>query len=123
MPLADFYDTKPSSTETAVSRNLFAPNVLIHDAVELRPMLDSGSMVCSLNSRLLPLLEEANVLSPNTISPTSVVIGCGGLRKSPIGVFDCHISVPTFIVDGQSDDLILRSNISAAVGHSREMER
>ena len=36
--------------------DLFYTSVVIHDAVELRAMLDSGSMACSLSSRLLPNL-------------------------------------------------------------------
>ncbi|XP_061823055.1 uncharacterized protein [Nerophis lumbriciformis] len=99
--------------------NLFHTDVLIQDAVELRAMLDSGSMACSLSSCMLPLLEQANVISSDLISPTSVtLIGCGGSKTRPVGVcelqmtiFDCHISVPTLIVDGQCDDLILGSNV------------
>ena len=82
-------------------------------------MLDSGSMACSLSSRLLPMLQDASVISPHSIAPTSVVlIGCGGLKTSPVGVcelqmkvHDCQVSVPTLIVDGQADDLILGSNV------------
>lgn len=82
-------------------------------------MLDSGSMACSLGSQVLPLLEQAKAISPDSISPTSVIlIGCGGTRTSPVGVcelqmkvLDCCISVPTLIVEGQSDDLILGSNV------------
>ena len=82
-------------------------------------MLDSGSMACSLSSRLLPMLQDAGVISPHSIAPTSVVlIGCGGLKTSPVGVcelqmkvHDCQVSVPTLIVDGQADDLILGSNV------------
>ena len=82
-------------------------------------MLDSGSMACSMSSRLLPKLQDAGVISPHSVAPTSVVlIGCGGLRTCPVGVcelqmkvHDCQISVPTLVVDGQSDDLILGSNV------------
>lgn len=98
---------------------LFHIDVLVQDAVKLRAMLDSGSMACSLSSRVLPLLEQAGVVGPGSISHTSVVlIGCGGSRTSPIGVCElkmqvhgCRFSVPTLIVKGQSDDLILGSNV------------
>lgn len=67
--------------------NLFYTDVLVQDAVELHVMLDSFSMACSLSSHTLSLLEEANVVSADSISPTSVtLIGCGGLKTSPIGV-------------------------------------
>lgn len=63
--------------------NLFYTDVLVHNVLELRAMLDSGSMACSLSTRVLPLLEQANVVVPGSISPTSVVlIGCGGSRTS-----------------------------------------
>ncbi|CAJ1053377.1 Retrovirus-related Pol polyprotein from transposon 17.6 [Xyrichtys novacula] len=85
----------------------------------LNAMLDSGSVACSLSSHVLNLMIEKNVISPDSISPTSVVlIGCGGLTTRPVGacelkmkVFDCCFSVPTLIVEGQSDDLILGSNV------------
>ncbi|XP_069392240.1 retrovirus-related Pol polyprotein from transposon 297 [Paralichthys olivaceus] len=99
--------------------DLFHTDVLIQDTVKLRAMLDSGSMACSLSSRVLPLLKQNNVVSPDSISPTSVVlVGCGGSRTNPVGVcelqmrvFGCGFSVPTLIVEGQSDDLILGSNV------------
>ena len=37
-------------------QDLFYTSVVIHDAVELHAMLDSGSMACSPSSRLLPKL-------------------------------------------------------------------
>lgn len=99
--------------------DLFYTSVLVDDAVELRGMLDSGSMACSLSLSVLPLLEKANVVSSDSISQTSVVlVGCGGLRTTPIGVcelkmkvLDCNILVPTLIIEGQDDDLILGSNV------------
>ncbi len=99
--------------------NLFHADVLVQDTVKLRAMLDSGSAACSLSFHVLSLLEQANVVSPDSISPTSVVlISCGGSRTSPVGVcelqmrvFGSCFSVPTLIVEGQSDDLILGSNV------------
>ncbi|KAK0147322.1 hypothetical protein N1851_013258 [Merluccius polli] len=99
--------------------DLFHTDVVIQDAVKLRAMLDSGSMACSLSARALPLLKQNDVIPPGSISPTSVVlVGCGGSRTNPVGVcelqmrvFGCCFSVPTFIVEGQGDDLILGSNV------------
>lgn len=108
--------------------NLFHTDVLIQDTVKLRAMLDSGSMACSLSSRVLPLLTQNNVDSPDSVSPTSVVlVGCGGSRTNPVGVcelqmkvFGCCFSVPTLIVEGQSDDLILGSNVIKSPHSSAE---
>ena len=66
-----------------------------------------------------PFWSGAGVLVPGSISPTSVVlIGCGGSRTNPVGVCElqmrvlgCSFSVPTLIVEGQSDELILGSNV------------
>lgn len=99
--------------------DLFHTDVTLNDTVQVRALLDSGSMACSLSARLLPVLENSGIVTPESVSPTSIVlIGCGGLKTSPVGtcelrmsVFDCQISVPTFIVEGQTDDLILGSNI------------
>lgn len=99
--------------------NLFHTDVLIQDTVKLQAMLDSGSMACSLSSRVLPLLAQNNVVSPDSVSPTSVVlVGCGGLRTNPVGVcelqmrvFGCCFSVPTLIAEVQNDDLILGINV------------
>lgn len=54
--------------------NLFHTDVLIQDTVKLRAMLDSSSMACSLSSQALPLLEQNNVVSPDAIAPTSVIL-------------------------------------------------
>lgn len=99
--------------------DLFHTDVLIQDTVKQRAMLDSGSMACSLSSQALPLLTQNNVVSPDAIVPTSVVlIGCGGSRTNPVGVCELQMevfgrcfSVPTLKVEGQSDDLILGSNV------------
>lgn len=99
--------------------NLMYTTVLVQGSVELNAMVDSGSMACTLSSHALSLLERADVLTPDALSPTSVtLVGCGGLKTSPLGVCDlqmkvygCSVLVPTLIVDGQGDDLILGSNV------------
>ncbi|KAK0144036.1 hypothetical protein N1851_017626 [Merluccius polli] len=53
---------------------LFYTSVSIQSAVTLRSMLDSGSMACSLSSRVLPLLETSNIVSSDSISPTDDLI-------------------------------------------------
>ncbi|KAI3363625.1 hypothetical protein L3Q82_001262 [Scortum barcoo] len=103
----------------SATHDLFYTSVLVNDTVELRGMLDSGSVACSLSSSVLPRMGKSSVVSSDSISQTSVVlVGCGGLRTSPIcvcelkmKVLDCNILVPTLIVEGQDDDLILGSNV------------
>jgi hypothetical protein len=99
--------------------DLFYAKVLIGGEVEMRAMLDSGSMACTLSSRVLPELLHAGVLKSPSLSPTEVVlVGCGGLKMRPLGVcelemevYGCRVAVPTLVVEGQSDDLILGSNL------------
>lgn len=65
------------NTQLNVTSDLFYTSVSLGDTLELQAMLESSSMACSLSFRLLPWLEEANVVFPDAISPTSVVlVGC-----------------------------------------------
>ena len=97
----------------------FYAKTVIGGKVEVRALLDSGSMACTLKSAVLPKLLQAGVLKSPSLSPTDVVlVGCGGLRKCPLGVcelemevYSCRVLVPTLVVDGQCDDLILGSNL------------
>lgn len=108
-----------STQRLSATDELFHTDMLVQDAVELRAMLDSGVGACSLSPRILPLLEQANIVSPGSISPTSVImIGCGGSRSNPVGVcelqmkvLDCCISVQALIVESQRDDFVLDRNV------------
>lgn len=99
--------------------DLFYTNVRLANGVDVRAMIDSGSMACTLSSSLLSRLQNAGVLNSHSLSHTEVVlVGCGGSKTSPVGVcelkmtvYGCSVCVPTLVVDGQSDDLILGSNV------------
>lgn len=52
--------------------DLFYAKVLIGGEVEVRAVLDSGSMACTLSSRVLPELLHAGVLKSPSLSPTEV---------------------------------------------------
>lgn len=64
-------------------------------------------------------LIEAGVVDPSSQEVTNIVfIGCGGVRVKPesvmdleIEVYGCRVSVPTFLVKNQQDDLIVGSNV------------
>jgi hypothetical protein len=76
-------------------------------------------MACTLSSRVLPELLHAGVLKSPSLRPTEIVlVGCGGLKTRPLGVcelemelYGCRVAVPTLVVEGQSVDLILGSNL------------
>ncbi len=99
--------------------DLFYTTVIIGGQVEAKAMLDTGSMACTMSSNILPQLLSSGVLSSLSLAPTDVVlIGCGGTRTKPLGmselemtVYGCHVTVPTLVVEGQGDDLILGNNL------------
>ncbi|CAI5694737.1 unnamed protein product [Oreochromis niloticus] len=88
-------------------------------------MLDSGSMACTLSTNMMPQLLHHAVLPTPTLQPTDVVlIGCGGSRTVPSGVCDitvemygCKVVVPMLVIAGQSEDLILGSNLMRYLGN------
>lgn len=83
-------------------------------------MLNSGSMACSISEHGVEKLRSAGVL-PEKQHPKEniVLIGCGGLQTRPEGFFielemqlyGTRCVVPTLVVPGQQDDLILGSNV------------
>lgn len=98
---------------------LFYASVLVNHSVQLRGMLDTGSMACSISEHAVERLSSAGVLPErHRLEENIVLIGCGGLQTQPEGFFDLgmqlygvHCVVPTLVVPGQRDDLILGSNI------------
>ena len=101
------------------SDSLFYTPVIISDTVTLNAMLDSGSMACTISEDAAMRLREAGVVTLNDHFNTDVVlIGCGGRRVTPesavhvqMEVYGCKIEVPTLVVQGQHDDLILGTNV------------
>lgn len=99
--------------------DLFYTSVIIGGKAEAKAMLDSGSMACTMSSKILPQLLSTGMLSSLSFAPTDVVlVGCGSIRTNPLGVceldmdvYSCHVTVPTLVVDRQSDGLILGSNL------------
>lgn len=104
---------------------LFYTPVQINNAVTLSGMMDSGSMACSISESAVEKLSAASVL-PEKKQPAEnvVLIGCGGLQTKPEGFYDLEmdlygmrIIVPTLLVPGQHDDLILGSNFIKHIIH------
>lgn len=97
----------------------------------VRAMLDSGSMACTLSSCVMPRLLQQDVLKASTLEPTDIVlIGCGGSKTIPSGLCDlgvdaygCKVIVPTLVVDDQSDDLIIGSNLMRYLAKRLKIER
>ncbi|KAK0137889.1 Retrovirus-related Pol polyprotein from transposon 297 [Merluccius polli] len=122
-----FCETLPKSSKvimqktmrTAQSDSLFYTSVLVQGKIELKGMLDTGSMATTLSADVVPRLREAGVLPGECPAPVDIVlVGCGGKQTSPLGVCDMTIEmygfsfeVPVLIVEGQVDPLIVGTNV------------
>lgn len=107
------------------SDSLFYTPVIVGNKLTLGGMLDSGSMACTMSESAEAKLLDAGVLKKEKGSNCDVVlIGCGGSRVKPKSVYDvemevygCKIIVPTLVVHGQLDDLIIGTNVIKHVIH------
>lgn len=101
------------------SDSLFYTPVVMGETVKMGGMLDSGSMACSISETAERKLIEAGVITDQRkIDVNVVLVGCGGLRVKPksafnveMEVYGCKMSVPTLVVSGQHDELILGTNV------------
>ena len=102
----------------APNDDLFYTCVVVNDIIEVKGMIDSGSMACMLSSAMVPRLQGAGVLTSEALFPVDVVlVGCGGMKTRTVGacelvlmVYGHKASVPVLVVDGQIDKLIIGSN-------------
>lgn len=98
---------------------LFYTPVSVSGRCSLTGMLDSGSMSCTLSEEADSKLRAAGVaLIPQHAPENVVLVGCGGLLTQPKCIYDLDIEVygtrflvPTFVVPGQKDELIVGSNV------------
>lgn len=107
-----------NTMRTAQSDCLFYATVLVQDKIELRGMLDTGSMATTLSADVVPRLMEAGVVVDTSLTPDVVLVGCGGKQTSPLGVCDLQLEVygmkfevPVLVVEGQIDELIIGTNV------------
>lgn len=91
----------------------------VGDQAVLRGMLDSGSMSCTLSESAEAKLRAAGVvLTPLPVPEQLVLVGCGGLVTQPKCIYEIDVKiygfkfvVPTFLVPGQKDELIIGTNV------------
>ena len=101
------------------SDSLFYTPVIVNGRSTVRALLDSGSMACSISETAIGTMVEAGSLNHDDLQSADVVlIGCGGMKayaKSQcdleLEVYGHRMIVPTLIVPGQADDLILGTNV------------
>lgn len=100
--------------------SLFYTDVVIAGAqVSLRALLDSGSMACTMNKEAeCKLRSEGVKLTPSKMHPNIVLVGCGGVSVQPESIYQLEmevygypVSVPTLVVPGQRDEIILGTNV------------
>lgn len=108
-----------NTVRTNQSDSLFYCTALIQDKLELKGMLDTGSMATTLSTDVVPRLREASVMPDDVQVPVNIVlVGCGGKQTCPVGMCDLKLEiygfsfvVPVLIVEGQNDPLILGTNV------------
>lgn len=72
------------SAEVPAFSELFYAQVAVNDKVELRGMIDSGSMACTLNEEAEHRLREAgSLLGEPQPAERIMLIGCGGKQTHP----------------------------------------
>lgn len=111
------------------SDSLFYTSVDMGGTVKLGGMLDSGSMACSISEAAEMKLREAGVITDQKLIDVNVIlVGCGGLRVKPkcaydveMEVYGCKMLVPTLVVPGQYDDLILGTNVIKRILHQSKL--
>lgn len=111
------------------SDSLFYTPVTMGDRVTVGGMLDCGSMACSISEAAEMKLVEAGVITNRYRIDVNVnLIGCGGQRVKPqsafnvkMEVYGCKMLVPTLVVSGQHDELILGTNVIKHALHESKM--
>lgn len=99
--------------------SLFYTPVKIGESITLSAMLDSGSMAWTINeSAEMKLRSAAAVDESGEFNTDVVLVGCGGLRVKPkssfnltMEVYGIKMLVPTLVIPGQHDELILGTNV------------
>ncbi len=105
--------------QLARADSLFYTDALVNDAVPLRALLDSGSMACTISEVAVSRLLDAGLtLDPCEMQANVMLVGCGGVQVVPkcmyqlkMRVYEYEVSVPTLVVTGQRDELILGTNV------------
>lgn len=106
------------SQRVAETDSLFyTDTVLVRNGPTFKALLDSGWMACTMSeSAVKSLLQQCPDMTRKT-ADDYVIIGCGGHRVSPkdmydldVTVYGCRMIIPTMVVPGQTEQIILGSN-------------
>lgn len=99
--------------------SLFYTDVLVNDTVMCQGLLDTGSMACTISEEMeYKLLDACGTLESDQPHTDIILVGCGGVRVRPkciyqlkMHVYDHSVVVPTLVVPGQKDQLIVGTNV------------
>ncbi len=73
-----------NTMRTAQSESLFYTNVLVQDKVELKGMMDTGSMATTISTDIIPMLKQAGVMTEGMLAPADIVFsGLWGQTNQP----------------------------------------
>lgn len=108
-----------NTQKLSMHEGLFDTDVLLENTLTVKGMIDCGSMACTVSPVVVSKLQDAGVALTDSVTPSHVaLVGCGGSKTKPIGmcdinmtVYGCTVQVPTLVVDGQVDDIIVGSNV------------
>ncbi len=99
--------------------SLFYTDVLVNDVVTCQGLLDTGSMACTINEGTEhKLLDACGTLESDQPHANVLLVGCGGVQVKPkciyqlkMCVYGHSVIVPTLVVPGQKDQLIVGTNV------------
>lgn len=109
---------------------LFYAAVTVTGSLQLRGMLDTGSMACTISEEVEQKLLDQCMLSQGRIPADRIVlVGCGGQQVCPRGVYSVELGlcgvkclVTVLVVPGQKDDIIIGSNVLKCVIHQMKTD-
>ncbi|KAK0136929.1 hypothetical protein N1851_026899 [Merluccius polli] len=124
--LSQLYSSDCSSEKTVIFQNLqtvprsdslFYTSVSLVNGLSFKALIDSGSMACTLSESAEAMLQCIPGISMQSAHDI-VIVGCGGHRVTPTAIYDlqvsvygCSMTVPTLVVPGQSEEMILGTNV------------
>ena len=114
-----------NTSRLLTSDSLFYTPVVINESITVRAMLDTGSMACTISENIERKLTDAGSLDCDVKPNTDIVlVGCGGKLVYPkrvcdlrLNLYGCAVIVPTLVVPGQIDDLIIGTNVIKFLTH------
>lgn len=99
------------TAEVPAFSELFYTQVQVNDHVELKGMIDSGSMACTISEKAEnQLLEAGTMIGEPKSAERILLVGCGGKQTHPkciynltLSIFGMKCNVPVLVVPGQKD--------------------